>query len=717
VVPRERRISGRAHLDLRAGAGGRGGIRLLLADDLRVKRVTDGSGRRLPFVQSASEVAVALAAPSRAGQSLALEVSYAGTAPATAASAGFAIGTTGRWYPRVGDLDRATYDVTLRFPAALGVIASGWNSEGGQDPDGLRWIRNRVDEPTAEFSFELGEFLIREDRVGDVDVTVAFDERSRALPADVRENVIATIHEALAYFQVVFGAYPLDTLKVAIAAREHTRSAPGFVSLSDRSVSDPGWPWVLLMPDRSSVIAHEIAHQWWGGTVGWKSYRDEWLGETLASYSAELFARSRSADPQQAFRGIFPGWRGALMAELDDGRAIESVGPVALGGRLESSRYGPAYSAIVYLKGTLILETLTRVFPDGQFVEILGKVVAAAANRDISAEDLLMALERLSGLELDWFRWFYVYGVGYPQVEYAYSLVPREEGGWTVKGEARQSPAYRVHYRVARTATGRLDVARDHVGPVHVEDFHLVVPFQVLVEEDPDLEPEESREIQKRRQLGSRTELYGSVTLRGASSTFEVNTQDKPVRFWLDRKGEVLADFYSAGREPKQVLLYRGLDLAAAGAWDEAEAVLQRGLTASARRDADRPASARDREGRGRSLNTRIRLHLARLYLDRGMFEPAQAEFDIAWSQIDEVDRWRHDPFVENLQSRLEIHRGDYDGAFRRLQETFLDSARTHTTEGLVLLAIAARETGHPDVARRAAEMAGRLGADLSLLR
>jgi hypothetical protein len=401
---------------------------------------------------------------------------------------------------------------------------------------------------------------------------------------------------------------------------------------------------------------------------------------------------------------------------MDDGRTIESVGPVALGGRLESTRYGAAYSAIVYMKGMLILETLTRTFPDGQFVEMLGKVVAAAANRDISADDLLMALERLSGLDLDGFRWFYVDGVGYPQVEYAYSVVAREEGGFTVKGEARQSPAYRVRYRVARTAAGRLDVARDRAGPVPVEDFQLVVPFQVLVEEDPDLEPEESREIQKRRQLGSRTELYGSVTLQGASSTFEVNTQDKPVRFWLDRKGEVLADFYCAGREPKRVLFYRGLDLAAAGDWDEAEAVLRRGLTASARRDPERPASSRDGEGGGRSLDTRIHLHLARIYLDRGMLEPAQAEFDVAWGRMDEVDRWRYDPFVENLQSRLAIHRGDYDGAYRRLRESLLDSARGHTVEGLVLLAIAARETDHPDVARRAAGMAALQGADVSLL-
>ena len=47
--------------------------------------------------------------------------------------------------------------------------------------------------------------------------------------------------------------------------------------------------------------AHETAHQWWGDLVGWKSYRDQWLVEALASYSAILaYEKDRAADCKQS---------------------------------------------------------------------------------------------------------------------------------------------------------------------------------------------------------------------------------------------------------------------------------------------------------------------------------------------------------------------------------------------------------------------------------
>src|SRR5207244_13330477 len=40
-------------------------------------------------------------------------------------------------------------------------------------------------------------------------------------------------------------------------------------------------------------IAHETAHQWWGGIVAWRSYRDQWLSEGFAEYSGILYTGVR----------------------------------------------------------------------------------------------------------------------------------------------------------------------------------------------------------------------------------------------------------------------------------------------------------------------------------------------------------------------------------------------------------------------------------------
>ena len=42
------------------------------------------------------------------------------------------------------------------------------------------------------------------------------------------------------------------------------------------------------------IVGHETAHQWWGDLVSWKSYRDQWLFEALANYSALLMLESES---------------------------------------------------------------------------------------------------------------------------------------------------------------------------------------------------------------------------------------------------------------------------------------------------------------------------------------------------------------------------------------------------------------------------------------
>ena len=57
-----------------------------------------------------------------------------------------------------------------------------------------------------------------------------------------------------------------------------------------------GRPWRALRSDyypnvSTATLAHEVAHQWWGHVVGWKSYRDQWMSESFA----ELFGKSTTS--------------------------------------------------------------------------------------------------------------------------------------------------------------------------------------------------------------------------------------------------------------------------------------------------------------------------------------------------------------------------------------------------------------------------------------
>ncbi len=74
------------------------------------------------------------------------------------------------------------------------------------------------------------------------------------------------------------------------------------------------------------------------------------------------------------------------------------------------------------------------------------------------------------------------------------------------------------------------------------------------------------------------------------------------------------------------------------------------------------------------------------------------------------------DEEIKLLESRLDMRRGQFDKAFRRLRKGLLRAGSLDSTEGYVLLAIAARKTGHGEEFDQALKKAKESGADLALL-
>ena len=130
---------------------------------------------------------------------------------------------------------------------------------------------------------------------------------------------------------------------------------------------------------------------------------------------------------------------------------------------------------------------------------------------------------------------------------------------------------------------------------------------------------------------------------------------------------------------------------------------------------------------------TRIRLALARLYLDRGRLGEAASQLDVVDESLGQ-DRVSFRMERDVLRSRLEIVRGDCEPAYRRLKrglrlarprrtdwramllQAQLGSEWQAVTEAYALLAVAAYETGHLDDARWALQEAQDRGAGMEEL-
>ena len=681
-----------------------------MSSDLSPTAVSDGRGRRLEWFRSQNELVAVLAEPAEVGSRLELTVAYTGRPIDKVASGAWVQRDTTGWYPHTGIIDRATYTVVLRWPEKLDLVAPGDVEAGGTDEDGTPWRRFSLDRPSMGYSFEVGRYETVVGRAGEVVVDVAVDRIGRKADHDLPDEILATVTDVLEYYGEVFGPYPLDRLQVVSSPRGFSQGLLGFVTLSTAAVLDwEIWGAVLGIEDRRTVIAHELAHQWWGNLVGWQSYRDQWISEAMANYAALQWARNRLDETGEDRLGWGPtaNWQAELGRTTESGRPVESLGPLVVGSRLDSSMSSSAYPAIVYKKGAVVLDMLSMAFREGGFEEILAKIVEVASDRVISTDDFLRAIAHLGGTDLDWFIRRYVHGTGLPEVTYSYAIEERDGGGWTVNGIAEQQAPYHYRYRVVETASGELDVRRIAEIRSDVADSVLVVPFQIGIAGEPENEQ------------GGRRLLSGRVVVAGASSSFRFEIEPEPEVFWLDREQKVFGRFFAIDRWPRGTAYFRGLDRAAEGDLDGARDTFRQALGAEVAvvppgweeffRDIDA-------ESEGASLNARIRLALARLDLDAGMLEEARREFDLAADLVRSRDRWLLGEDLLVVESRLDLLSGDPRSAFRLLKKNIFGNRGRDSRELWALLAIAAHLVGDDEIADSARDRAADLGVELGPL-
>jgi aminopeptidase N len=197
------------------------------------------------------------------------------------------------------------------------------------------------------------------------------------------------------------------------------------------------------------VAPHEIAHQWWGHMVGWKSYRDQWMSEGFAEFSASLFVQQIMKD-QHKYDAFWDERRSRI---VDAGRFTKglkpyTVGPVTQGYRLNNAKTGATFQFLAYPKGAYILQMLRMMMVDRKegdkpFMAMMQDFIKSHYNQDVSTEDFKQIVEKhmtrqmdLDGnRRMDWFFNEWVYGTEMPSYKFEYQL----NGGTSLSARVTQS--------------------------------------------------------------------------------------------------------------------------------------------------------------------------------------------------------------------------------------------------------------------------------------
>lgn len=713
IADRTLRLSGKARIELTARSGLRQMVKLELHSDLVVHRVAAG-GTPAPYFRSGPDLYVYLGSPPAAGESVSITVEYSGELLEKMGRKAAPLRDTTGWYPQVGTLDRARYDVTFRWPRGLGLLATGKRVDGGT-LDGRQWERRTLDMPSVTFSFEVGRFIKNTFQAGHVAVTMAYDPESRLLDTKIRDEIQNAIRDSLLYFEESYGRYPLDDLIVVTVPRDFSQSHLGFVTLSNLMMADfDVYATVLGVEDRRTVIAHEIAHQWWGHLVGFLSYRDQWFTEALANFSALQFSRKKLKGAGSYRRGPTSEWQNDVLDTTEDGRTLESLGPLILGARLNSSMSDHAYEAVVYTKGAIVIDMLARIYGADDFDRILRSIVASASNRSISTRELLGLIQAATRqVDVQKFADQFIYGTGVPIIRYEYEFLPKGDSKWTVKGVAEQHTAGRFRYRIV-LRDSRYEVVRELIPETRIEEWTMVVPFHVGVQSrvsGPKLGRNESALV---RAMGDKF-VFGRLMVGGESTPFEFDVEDEPRSFWLDREKETLARFYSPRTNPKRALLVEAGFLAEAGRFQEADEkykeVVRAPKTTEYDLDVERLGSTfrtARLESQDAALDAFAHLGIARIRLDQKQYSTVPS----ALRDARKASSWANGE-AGILEGRLHIEQGDSESGFRNLRKLmFGRSPASNNAEGYAWLAIAAKLTRHPKELEKALEAAQRKGVD-----
>jgi len=200
------------------------------------------------------------------------------------------------------------------------------------------------------------------------------------------------------------------------------------------------------------VAPHEVAHQWWGHTVGFNSYRDQWMSEGFAEMSASLFIQFIEKNPKK-FSEFWNDERRSLTERNRDGIRAIDAGPITMGYRLNNSRVGFNIARdLIYPKGAYILHMIRMMMwenklGDQNFKATMQDFVKTFGGKSATTEDFKAIVEKhmnktmdLDGNQrMDWFFNEYVYGTALPSYDLVSSVDKDGTGDPVVNFKITQS--------------------------------------------------------------------------------------------------------------------------------------------------------------------------------------------------------------------------------------------------------------------------------------
>jgi aminopeptidase N len=323
-----------------------------------------------------------------------------------------------RWFPFHNyAADQATSDISISLPSGFQLVGfsdAAVTNAGGK----YRFVQSK---PALLGNFAYGKYTAKNLRFGEYDLQFNTKIGNDALVAAYGE----TLGRALEFYTKQYGD-PLGGKRLVIA------------QIDDESLDFYSTQGMIFMASRlfeqsreitQERLQREAALQWWGLTIGLKSFDDAWISQGLAEYSAFALRETTLSGAQlENFR------RELLEKSLTfEQTASLTRTPATLDDQ------STAYQYIMYGKGASVFRLLRDTLGEQKFNQLLRNFLAQYRGKNASIDDFEKLTSQVAGVPMRYFFARWVEGTGVPEFTADYQIIRTRAGKFVTRGTVKQN--------------------------------------------------------------------------------------------------------------------------------------------------------------------------------------------------------------------------------------------------------------------------------------
>tara|TARA_S200000501_G_scaffold160645_1_gene151503 strand:+ start:27729 stop:30203 length:2475 start_codon:yes stop_codon:yes gene_type:complete len=309
--------------------------------------------------------------------------------------------------------DRATFECILTVDKKYSAISNGELVSKVDNPDGTHTWHWRENFPMVSYliSFVVGEYVKIEDSFEGMPINywVYEENMEQALRSFGKTS------DMIEYLNKMTGIeYPYEKYD-QIIIEDFMFGGMENITLShytDRTIHDQ-----YSVPDYSSdgLVAHELAHQWYGNMITTRNWANIWLNEGFATYFSRKYREKNLGYDE----GEYIRLREIRSYMAQDKRKRQPMvyhyfhEPIDL------------FNSHVYSKGSLVLNMIHDYLGEDEFWRSIKYYTKKNMFDLVETNDLKRSIETVTGQNMEWFFKQWVYEAGYPEYDVSWSFDSR----------------------------------------------------------------------------------------------------------------------------------------------------------------------------------------------------------------------------------------------------------------------------------------------------